>query len=159
MTSHRAFAVAAAAVAAALAAAWGAPALAHAELEQTTIADDGEIAAAPESFSMTFSEPVALAGVTLALEGGAEIPVDFTASREPAASFSLALPALEPGRYDLTWRALGADGHVMTDTIDFTVTGAMDHGARDAHEAQGDGPGAMHDGQAGGVDHDDHAGH
>jgi methionine-rich copper-binding protein CopC len=134
MTSHHAVLAAAA-----LAAAWGAPALAHTGLEQATIEDDSEIAAAPESLSMTFGEPVALAGVTLTVDGGAEIPLDFTPSPEPAATFTVPLPALEPARYDLTWRALG-------DAIDFTVTGA----AQGMHPSS---PAELHD-NAHGTMHD-----
>jgi hypothetical protein len=57
------------------------------------------------------------------------VPVGFEASSEAAATFAVGLPALDPGAYRLTWRALGDDGHVMTGDIDFTVTGAAtDHG-------------------------------
>jgi methionine-rich copper-binding protein CopC len=123
MTPHRTIAAALA-----LAAAWAAPSLAHAEVEQATIEDGAELAAAPESFSVTFSEPIALAALTLATEEGADVPVDFAPSKEPAATFAVPLPALEPGGYALTWRALADDGHVMTETIHFTVAGAADAG-------------------------------
>jgi methionine-rich copper-binding protein CopC len=133
------------AASAALAVALAAPALAHSELTQSTIADGSEIATAPESLSMTFSEPVALAGVALANAVGAELSVGFEASPAPAATFTVGLPPLAPGVYELTWRALGDDGHVMTDTIDFAVTGAaMDHGA-----AHGGAPDGSHEGHSG----------
>jgi methionine-rich copper-binding protein CopC len=104
--------------------AWSAPAFAHAHLEASTIADGAQVAAAPAEMALTFDEPVALAGVTLTAEGGAEIPIDFTPSREEAATHAMEMPSLEPGGYAFTWRALGDDGHVMTETIAFTVTGA-----------------------------------
>ena len=36
-------------------------------------------------------------------------------------SFSVDLPDLETGDYLLTWKAIARDGHIMSDTIDFSV--------------------------------------
>jgi methionine-rich copper-binding protein CopC len=146
----------------AAAAAWGAPALAHAHLEGSTIADGAEIGMAPEEMSMTFSEPVAIAGVTLTKADGSEVPMNYMPSHEPSAMQSMHLPTLEPGAYSLNCRVLGDDGHVTTQTIGFTVTGMADGGHMEGarvggmHGDDGEMHGAagMHD--EGGHMHDDH---
>lgn len=135
----------------ALAAISAAPALAHAEIESATLADGAVVSAAPAEFSVTFGEPVAVAGVGLKTSDGSDVALDFTPAADPVATFIVPLPALEPGGYALTVRALGDDGHVMTETLSFTV---------DPHAGM---PGMSHDAHAG-MDHaadhgDGHADH
>ena len=135
----------------ALAAFAAAPVSAHGDLETSTIADGAEIASAPAEMTLTFEEPMALAGVSLTIDGGDEIPLDFTPSRAESESHAIALPTLAQGGYVFTWRALGEDGHVVSETIAFTVTGEP----ADSEHAHAD-----HDGEAhaddGHAHHDDH---
>ncbi len=99
----------------------GGPALAHARLEDATIADGAEIAELPAECVFHFSTPVALARVTLENASGENIPLDFTPARQEAASHAVSLPAIAPGSYTLILRAMSDDGHVMANSISFTL--------------------------------------
>lgn len=80
---------------------------------------DGAIVRAPQSLSLTFREPVRLAEVTLAGPSG-EMPIMVTAAGEQAA-YAIPLPDLEPGRYEVTWRALAPGGVSHRGRLSFTV--------------------------------------
>jgi methionine-rich copper-binding protein CopC len=105
------------------AAATAAPALAHAHLESASIAEGAKIAMAPDKLTLKFEEPVSLAGAKLAKLHSGDVKLDFKPSKTPAATFAVPLPSLGAGSYTFTWRAMSDDGHVMSQTIHFTVTG------------------------------------
>jgi methionine-rich copper-binding protein CopC len=91
---------------------------AHAHLVTSSPANDSTLAAAPRTLVLEFSEAASLTVLALAGPGGAQqklapLPAD------PAQHLSVALPPLAPGDYVVTWRALGADGHVTSGKIRF----------------------------------------
>jgi methionine-rich copper-binding protein CopC len=106
---------------AALAVAAGAAALAHARLEQTVPADGSVIKSTPAELVLRFSEPAQLTALAIQKEGGAlqklASPAGTAQSR-----IVVPLPALVPGHYVVSWRALGADGHVVPGQVHFTIT-------------------------------------
>jgi methionine-rich copper-binding protein CopC len=114
----------------ALVAAWSAPALAHATLQDSTLQDGDELAAndLPPSFDATFDEPVSLAAVTLSTKAGKAVPLNFTVPHNPTAAFSVPMPKLVPGDYVFEIRGLSDDGHVTTETIRFSVSEEGDGG-------------------------------
>jgi methionine-rich copper-binding protein CopC len=80
-----------------------------------------------KEIGLKFSDGVRLTAVVLAdASGGAkalgELPDDI------AADFVVAVrDELAPGAYVATWRAVGADTHVITGEIHFTVTAPTSH--------------------------------
>jgi copper resistance protein C len=84
---------------------------------------DGSTTKAPEHLVLAFSEAARLTAVTLQREGGelrklAPLPTTM------AARITLPLPRIEPGKYTLSWRAVGEDGHLTSGALHFTVESA-----------------------------------
>lgn len=99
---------------------WSALALAHAHLLKAVPADGSTVTAAPPTFVLTFNEPAKLTVVSLQkdAEPAKKIgPLPTTA----AAEISIPAPQLAAGKYVLSWRAVGDDGHVMPGKVSFTV--------------------------------------
>ena len=95
-------------------------AFAHAKLVKSDPAEGSTVKAAPTQFVLTFGEPAKL--TTLTLQKGAEpakkigpLPTD------SSAEISIPAPKLEPGKYVLAWRVVGADGHVLPGKVTFIV--------------------------------------
>ncbi len=99
----------------------GATALAHSMIKAINISSGDSFAAAPEAFEITFSHKAALADIELETASGEAIETGFESADDMSASFSVSLPTLESGDYLLTWKAVARDGHIMSDTIDFSV--------------------------------------
>jgi len=99
------------------------PCLAHARLQSSAPADNAQLAAAPKSLVLNFSEAAQLAMLKLVLDGK-EIPIPLDKSAKPSQAFTLTLPALVPGSYTVQWAAVAADdGHVTKGTFKFSITG------------------------------------
>jgi methionine-rich copper-binding protein CopC len=95
-------------------------AFAHAHLVKAVPAEGTTVSVAPQKFVLTFSEPARL--TTLSLQKDAEPakklgPVPTT----PSAEISIPAPQLTAGKYVLSWRAVGDDGHVVPGKLSFTV--------------------------------------
>ena len=105
---------------------------AHAHLT-TAVPAEGSAGKAPEQVVLTFSEAARITVMTLQTEGGE--PRRLTPlPAEMAARIAVPLPALSPGKYTLSWRVVGADGHVGPGALHFTVlasAAAPGGGARD----------------------------
>ena len=92
---------------------------AHAHLTAAVPAE-GSAGKAPEHIVLTFSESARITAMSLQREGEeprklAPLPA------EMAARITIPLPKLLPGKYTLSWRAVGDDGHVVPGTLHFTV--------------------------------------
>src|SRR5262249_49527913 len=97
-----------------------APAQAHTHLKAAVPADGSTVQASPEHIVLTFSEPARLTALTLQREGEKEqklAPLPSVA----AAQVTVPVPNLSAGRYVVTWRIVGADSHIMSGTLHFTV--------------------------------------
>ena len=97
-------------------------ALAHAKLESTVPAADSSIAAMPAQVMLHFSEAVKITALTIEKEGGKD-KVDLKVPTAATSMVQAQAPKWGPGVYLLNWRGLGDDGHVMSGTVRFTVTG------------------------------------
>jgi copper transport protein len=94
---------------------------AHAHLQQSSPADGGVLARAPAQLVLTFSEGARLVTLAIAADQGA--PRKLAPLPQKAQStITVTLPKLEPGRYVVTWRVLGTDGHVVPGSLRFTIT-------------------------------------
>lgn len=108
------------------AAAISAAALAHTDIDGSTPADGATLATAPDELVLEFSAPVRLTAVTVRAADGTEREVDSLPDGF-AKRFSVPAPALGPGSYDVEWRALSEDTHVIEGAFAFTVErGAAD---------------------------------
>jgi methionine-rich copper-binding protein CopC len=96
-------------------------AAAHTHLLKSVPADGQVLATAPANVVLTFSEAARL---TAAWIQKGELPRTRLSPLPEVLTgqVTLALPALTPGTYVLSWRAASADGHVMPGRIRFTVS-------------------------------------
>jgi len=93
---------------------------AHSPLAATMPADSAVLAAAPDSLQLTFKGTARLSHLSLARDG-ADIPLGKDQLMRKATQHEVPLPALADGHYQVRWRALSADGHVIKGTFSFTV--------------------------------------
>jgi methionine-rich copper-binding protein CopC len=84
-----------------------------------SIPANGATVRAPQSLSLTFSESVRLAEVTITGPSG-EMPMMITAAGEQR-SYAVPLPDLEPGRHEVRWRVLARGGVSHEGRLSFTV--------------------------------------
>lgn len=101
-------------------------AMAHTAVRETSIADRANLATAPANFTVSFTAATGIAVVKLTNAAGIAVPLTYTPPREMATSFTIPLPALAPGGYTLSWRAIANDGHAMPGQVRFHV-GSMTH--------------------------------
>lgn len=102
-------------------------AAAHTKLTSTVPAEGGSMPAPVKELVLEFAGDVRLTAVTLADAAGAKKTIADVPTAL-AAKFSLAVrDELAPGGYVITWRAVGADTHVVSGEIHFTVTAAHSH--------------------------------
>jgi len=100
---------------------WGAPAFGHASAIGSTPADGQVLRTAPTELTVTFTEPVTVAG-----NGNAVLDAD---GRPQAATFTAAgnvlrivpAAALPTGSHIVTWRVVSADSHPVTGGFTFAV--------------------------------------
>lgn len=116
-----------------LAAALASPAFAHTKLKASVPADGSTVETAPAAFTLTFSEPARLTALSVKKDGAAEQKVTGLPTAASAEA-RIAAPKLENGRYTLTYRLVGADGHVINGKVNFTVGGKAAPGAAPAHD-------------------------
>lgn len=83
-------------------------------------ADDAVLSEAPRELSLTFEHPVILQRVVVHGPGHVDIPANFTASAASAANYTIPLPQLATGAYEVHWNATG-EGHDMEGTLHFTI--------------------------------------
>src|SRR5687768_15868765 len=118
-TSHRrAYALAAVATLVLL---FPGTATAHAELIEATPADGATVEGTPDEISATFSEPLETDGSTFSLRNAAGERLA-VGGIDPADGTRLIIdpvPTLNPGVYEVRWRAASADGHAENDTWTF----------------------------------------
>lgn len=99
---------------------------AHAALKSVTPADGGTVATAPRQVTLEFNEPIGTSFATVTVTGpsgeaGEGRPqVDGTRVTQALAE------GLSDGKYAVSFRVVSEDGHPVSDTTTFTVTGATD---------------------------------
>ena len=96
------------------------PARAHAHLEKSTPAEGTVLTRSPTTLEMTFSEPARLTALSIQKD---QEPKQAIKSLPNAAeeTVRVALPALSPGAYTVSWRVVSPDGHVMSGALHFTI--------------------------------------
>jgi len=95
----------------------------HASLNASEPADGAVVAAAPRSYSLTFSEPVSPLALRLVRPDGSSAPLDRFAVR--GNGVEIEVPAdLGRGTHVLSWRVVSADGHPVGGAIVFSIGAA-----------------------------------
>lgn len=95
---------------------------AHTHLKSSMPADKAVLTAAPKQVMLHFSEPTRLTAVTLQKDGEKNETTLSGLPKEATADVTLPVEIAAPGAYKVTWRAVGADNHVMSGSIQFTVS-------------------------------------
>jgi methionine-rich copper-binding protein CopC len=98
-------------------------AFAHSMVAKTSITENASLAEAPAAFTATFEHDARVSNVKLVDATGAAVPLDFEQAAKMATTFTVPLPRLAAGKYALSWKSLSRDGHAMSSTIHFTITG------------------------------------
>ncbi len=82
---------------------------------------DGEtVETGTDRIELRFDHPMAVLSIQLSTLAMERIPVEFEAGDGPVSEISARTEPLDPGDYELVWRADGGD-HEMSGTIRFTV--------------------------------------
>ena len=97
-------------------------ALAHTHLEKTSPADGAILDSSPSELTFHFSEPTRLTATTVQKEGEKQPVALKSTANTPAKDVNLTFPSrTTPGKYVVSWRAVGADSHVMSGKFRFTI--------------------------------------
>jgi methionine-rich copper-binding protein CopC len=96
---------------------------AHTHLEKAMPADNSVLASSPSELMLHFSEATRLTALSIQKEGESESTNISALPKDSSQALTIPLNPLAPGKYLVKWRALGADKHVMSGTLHFTVTG------------------------------------
>lgn len=91
----------------------------HSELLSATTPVDDQTVAAPRSISLTFAEAVTLQTVALSSASG-PIALTFTAPSAPTIAYTIPVPQLAVGHYEVRWSA-AHDGETAEGLFHFTV--------------------------------------
>ena len=95
-------------------------AMAHSPLAASVPADGAVLAEAPDSLRLTFKGEASLARLSVLYEG-TEMALGTAHLMQVRTQHRVILPELSPGRYEVRWRALSADGHVIKGDFSFSV--------------------------------------
>ena len=94
-------------------------AFAHARCLESTPADGDVLASAPQSFVLTFSEPVSPIVMRLVEADGSG--TDLAQIQAEDETVVITAPPIKPGTHALSWRVISADGHAVGGSIVFSV--------------------------------------
>jgi methionine-rich copper-binding protein CopC len=97
-------------------------ACAHAHLQKSEPAANSVIAAMPAQIMLQFSEATRITRLSIEKEGGTE-KQDLKPPADAAALLRITAPKLGPGAYQLNWRGLSDDSHVVKGSVHFTLSG------------------------------------
>jgi len=98
---------------------WG-TALAHTQLSSSAPADNATLATAPDHVELAFSTDVRLTALSLVDSTGTSYELgDLPTATQRA--FSIPVTRLPAGAYSIGWRAVGADTHVVSGEIHFSI--------------------------------------
>ncbi|KRF03025.1 hypothetical protein ASG88_06675 [Nocardioides sp. Soil777] len=105
-----------------------APAGAHTELVSSIPAQGDRVAEGLDRVELVFGEDLLAAGTAIAVHGpaGEEVAVGATGTSGSTAAARLTLS--DPGSHTLTYRVVGADGHVISGSLGFTVVASATPG-------------------------------
>ncbi|MGB0662763.1 MAG: copper resistance CopC family protein [Pontibacterium sp.] len=92
---------------------------AHGKMTTTVPADGSSVIEPLEQLELHFSRATKLVNVKLTSLTGKKVPVSVNRSLGAQTLFELSVPPLSAGKYQVEWKGLGADGHVMKGRFSF----------------------------------------
>jgi methionine-rich copper-binding protein CopC len=100
---------------------WPLAAAAHAHLQQAFPAEGSVVNTAPAQFMLKFSEAAQLTALSVQKQGEPQAQKIQPLPTAASAQISVAAPKLEPGVYELRYRVVSADSHVVSGSVHFTI--------------------------------------
>ena len=100
---------------------WASPAWAHAQLVSTDPAPGAQLAVAPTTIQLTFSENVQTPSGAIRVLDSQRREVKITSIRSSGGVVTASLPSFGPGGYVVTWRVVSADSHPVGGAFTFGV--------------------------------------
>ena len=94
---------------------------AHTKVKKTIPANLSSLDVSPKTISFEFGDQIKLTKVTLQLDKQDAIDIDISEFASFETSFTITNPKQQKGIYQINWRGLSIDGHVMKGTFSFTV--------------------------------------
>ena len=92
---------------------------AHTGLKESIPAADSRVQVAPSQIELVFTGPVRL--IKVEVVGDTDPQITFSPPSEPESVYLIPTVGLANGEYELTWAAIGGDGHTMADSFRFVV--------------------------------------
>ena len=123
-------------------------AMAHNSLASSVPAGGMSISGSPSAIELTFTDATYLESVELSTVGGGEIPLTFNKAVSASRHFSVPVPALEKGEYEVKWLVIGDDTHEITGSFVFAIGQEVDHSMPSVHSEEA--------GNSGQADHSAH---
>lgn len=96
---------------------------AHVRLVEASPADGSVLLASPTAIVLKFSQTVYLSSLWIRRNNTQRRALK-PLPRTRAQRISMPVPPLTPGSYEVTWRALGEDGHIAFGSIHFRLSSA-----------------------------------
>ncbi|MCE2571317.1 copper resistance CopC family protein [Motilimonas eburnea] len=93
---------------------------AHTQLQSSQPSAGASLSQAPSSLQLTFTNPIQLIAVSL-YSAQQEIEIDFSPQTNAQQALQIPLPNLAPSQYQVKWRGLGEDGHLMKGDFGFEL--------------------------------------
>ena len=97
------------------------PAAAHSPLISSSPADGAVLAAVPNEIEIKFRGTARLVRLALTGEQSGEVTLSEEHLMVEKHRHTVALPAIAADEYEVRWRALSADGHLVKGSFSFTV--------------------------------------
>ena len=97
------------------------PAAAHSPLIPSSQVDADVLAAAPQAIKMKFRSTARLVRLALTGAQSGEVTLSEEHLMVEKQRHTVALPAIAADEYEVRWRALSADGHLVKGSFSFTV--------------------------------------
>ena len=104
-------------------------AFAHSPLKSVDPIDKAVLTVAPTEYKMIFKSPAKLIKFEILKQAEekdkkpSRLKLNYKPSKLWYESHAVELPKISNGSYEVRWRAMGEDGHVLKGTLSFEVTG------------------------------------
>ena len=95
----------------------------HSQLTKILPKDNVIYTKTPSQIQLKFRSKVKLVKVDLnkIAEDNQKIKLDLTSFRERSKEFDIPMPSINSGKYNILWRALSPDGHIIKGKSEFEV--------------------------------------
>ncbi len=96
-------------------------ATAHSQMDETLPVDGAVLTAVPQEIVLRFDDAIRLVTVKMTHDNAHTEALDLGEQEDFGNEFALPAFAKGAGQYQVDWRGLGADGHIMKGQFSFTV--------------------------------------